>query len=200
MAHNAFHAPTVAGRLLLGVAATALAAAGSGCSEGQASTTARWESLEERGAYLVTVAGCNDCHTPLKLGANGPEPDMRRMLSGHPEDFNPDPPGELPSGWLWAGTSTNTAFAGPWGVSYATNLTPHEATGFGIYTEETFVRALRSGRHMGTGRPIMPPMPWPAYSNMKDDDLRAIYTYLQTVPPVRNQVPEGIPAARGGGS
>ena len=41
----------------------------------------------ERGKYLVTVGGCNDCHTPLKMGAKGPEPDMSRMLSGHPDSF-----------------------------------------------------------------------------------------------------------------
>ena len=39
------------------------------------------------GQYIVTVSGCNDCHTPWKMGANGPEPDMSRMLSGHPQDF-----------------------------------------------------------------------------------------------------------------
>src|SRR4051812_37440324 len=38
----------------------------------------------QRGKYLVTTGGCNDCHTPWKMGEKGPEPDMLRMLSGHP--------------------------------------------------------------------------------------------------------------------
>jgi hypothetical protein len=41
----------------------------------------------ERGRYLVTAIGCNDCHTPLKMTARGPEPDMARMLSGHPSSL-----------------------------------------------------------------------------------------------------------------
>src|SRR3954447_8402467 len=68
-----------------------------------------------RGQYLVTIGGCNDCHTPLKMGAKGPEPDMSRMLSGHPQHVPMPPAPKLPNGpWLWTGAATNTAFAGPW--------------------------------------------------------------------------------------
>jgi hypothetical protein len=133
------------------------------------------------------------------LGPNGPEPDMRRMLSGHPQDFKVSGPVELPSGWLYAGAVTNTAYSGPWGISFAPNLTPDLETGFGVYSEDTFIKAIRTGRHMGTGRPILPPMPWPWYSHMTDDDLKAIYAYLQTVPPIHNQVPEAIVAAHPAG-
>ena len=56
------------------------------------------------------------------------------------------------------------------------------------------VNALKTGRHMGVGRPIMPPMPWLAYSKMTDEDLKAIYAYLRTIPPRRNQVPDAIVA------
>lgn len=172
----------------------AVVVAAAGCSND--ATAARTAvSAAERGAYLVSVAGCDDCHTPLKLGAKGPEPDLTRRLSGHPEDFRLASPGALPAGWVWAGAATNTAFAGPWGVSFASNLTPDLETGLGIYSEDSFVAALRTGKHMGAGRPILPPMPWPAYRNMTDDDLKAVWAYLQTLTPVRNQVPEVVPPA-----
>lgn len=152
------------------------------------------ENPVERGSYLVTVAGCNDCHTPFKMGPNGPEPDRTRMLAGHPQDL-PMPPAPASQGpWTWAGAATNTAFAGPWGVSYASNLTPEPNTGLGIWTEDLFIKAMRTGRHWGQARPILPPMPWQNYSRMTDDDLKAVYAYLRTIPPVVNSVPESVPA------
>ena len=145
----------------------------------------------ERGRYMVTAIGCNDCHTPLKMTERGPEPDMTRMLSGHPSSLKMSRPPKLGDGpWAWAGAVTNTSFAGPWGVTFAANLTPDQNSGLGIWTEEMFVRALRTGRHMGTSRPIMPPMPWPAFKNMSDEDLKSIYAYLRTIPPVSNHVPD----------
>ena len=65
-------------------------------------------------AYVVLVGGCNDCHTPLKMGPSGPAPDLAHMLSGHPEALVilPAPPAGGP--WVWSGAATNTAFAGPW--------------------------------------------------------------------------------------
>lgn len=153
----------------------------------------------ERGAYLVRVMGCNDCHTPFKPGPRGPEPDMSRALSGHPSDLVMPPPPALPPGpWVWVGSATNTAFAGPWGVSFTANLTPDPETGLGKWTEEMFVTALRTGRHQGKGRPILPPMPWPFYRSLSDEDLRAVFAYLQSLPPMRNRVPAPIdpPEAR----
>jgi len=149
----------------------------------------------ERGRYLVTVASCNDCHTPFEMGPDGPQPDMTRMLSGHPESLVLNPPPALEGAWMWAGTGTNTAFVGPWGVSYAANLTSDENTGIGIWTEEMFFQAMRTGKHMGQSRPIMPPMPWPNIGQMTDDDLRAILAYLKSTPPVVNHVPEYQPPA-----
>lgn len=146
-----------------------------------------------RGKYLVGIMGCDDCHTPMKMGAKGPEPEMSRRLSGHPQEFKvaknfaPDP-----KGWVWAGNATNTAFVGPWGVTYAVNLTS-DATGVGSWTEENFVKALKEGKHLGVGRPINPPMPWPAYRHATDEDLKAVFAYLKTVPPVKNQAPEYEP-------
>ena len=66
---------------------------------------------------------------------------MSRMLSGHPEGMVLEPPAAVAgSPWVWFGTGTNTAFAGPWGISYATNLTPDEATGIGIWTAHEVVQ------------------------------------------------------------
>lgn len=149
----------------------------------------------ERGHYLTIVGSCNDCHTPFEMGPNGPEPDMSRMLSGHPAEMAMGPAPKLEGGWLWVGAATNTAFAGPWGISYARNLTPDAETGAGIYTEEMFVSALKTGKHMGAGRPILPPMPWPNTAQMTDDDLKAIFAYLQTIPPIKNKVPEAVIAS-----
>jgi len=143
-----------------------------------------------RGAYLVKIMGCNDCHTPWKMTDRGPEPDMSRQLSGHPQDFVVSAPPKLGKGpWEWAAVATNTAFGGPWGVSFTANLTPDKETGLGKWTAETFIAAIRTGRHEGQGRPILPPMPWPMYRNATDADLRAIFAYLQSIPPVRNRVP-----------
>lgn len=148
-----------------------------------------------RGKYLVAVMGCNDCHTPLKMGPKGPEPDLERFLSGHPEKMGALPPARPQGPWLWAGAATNTAFAGPWGISYAANLTPDQNTGLGIWTEDMFVRAIRTGKHMGTSRDILPPMPWPAFRNATDEDLKSIYAYLRTLKPIVNHVPDVQPPA-----
>lgn len=150
------------------------------------------QSQLERGKYLVGFGGCNDCHTPLKMGPNGPEPDMSRALSGHPAGLVMTDAPKLDGKWMWAGAATNTAFAGPWGVSYARNLTPDQISGLGIWTEEMFIKTMRTGRHMGVSRPILPPMPWQALNNLNDDDLKAIFAYLRSVKPVRNEVPDPI--------
>jgi mono/diheme cytochrome c family protein len=149
-----------------------------------------------RGQYLVTVGGCNDCHTPLKMGPKGPEPDMTRMLSGHPEQFVISAPARMTSTeWMSASAPTNTAHSGPWGVSFTANLTPDENTGLGIWTEDMFIKALRTGRHMGASREILPPMPWSNYGKMTDDDLKAVFAYLRSIPPVHNRVPDPLPPA-----
>jgi len=150
--------------------------------------------MVNRGQYLVTLGGCNDCHTPMKLGPNGPEPDMTRRLSGHPQNLSM-PPAKAAAPWAWTGAITNTAFAGPWGVSYAFNLTPDQNTGIGIWTEDIFVKTIRTGRHWGVSRPILPPMPWFNYAQMTDDDLRSVYAYLRSIPPVSNKVPDAVIAS-----
>lgn len=150
-------------------------------------------ALVERGKYLVNSMGCHDCHTPWKLGPQGPEPDMSRALTGHPADMVMPPPPKLPQGpWIGVMSATNTAWAGPWGVSFTANLTPDPETGLGKWTEEIFIAALRTGRHEGKGRPILPPMPWPMIRNLTDQDLRALFAYLQSLPPVLNRVPAPV--------
>jgi mono/diheme cytochrome c family protein len=159
-------------------------------------TTTTTEDPVKRGEYLVLVGGCNDCHTPLKMGPNGqPEPDMSRMLSGHPEQLKMSPAPKLEGTWMAAGAVTMTAWHGPWGTSYTYNLTPDSVTGTGTWTEEMFINTLRSGKHWGTSRPIMPPMPWFNLAKMTDQDLKAIYAYLRTIPPIHNQVPAYEPPA-----
>jgi mono/diheme cytochrome c family protein len=151
-------------------------------------------ALAARGKYLVTIAACNDCHTPMKAGADGPEPDMERMLSGHPESKGvPTAPG--PSGPWDIGISGMTAWTGFWGTSFTANLTPDPETGLGKWTFRNFRDTLRSGRHLGRGRPVLPPMPIPMYRNFTDEDLAAVFAYLQSIPAVRNRVPEPLPPA-----
>lgn len=154
------------------------------------------ESPAERGAYLVTVGGCDDCHTPKVFGPEGMKLDMARRLSGHPaaDKLPPTPAGVLGPDKFGALTNAHlSAWVGPWGTSFTRNLTPDKATGLGSWTEEMFIKALRTGKHQGEGRPILPPMPWENYRQMKDDDLKAIWAFLQTLPSVPNAVPDPLP-------
>jgi hypothetical protein len=148
-----------------------------------------------RGQYLVSTSGCHDCHTPWKMGEKGPEPDMTRALSGHPEGMALPPPPKVEGPWVMTAAATNTAWAGPWGISFTANLTPDPETGLGKWTQRNFTETIRTGRHMGRGRQILPPMPIPVYRNFTDADLEAIFGYLQTLPAIRNRVPEPLPPA-----
>ncbi|HHY86586.1 MAG TPA: cytochrome c [Verrucomicrobia bacterium] len=159
-----------------------------GNSKEQLDGTAPGAELVARGKYLVDFGGCNDCHTPLKLTDNGPEPDLTRFLSGHPQDVKLPPPDLKPGPWF-AATAGMTAWAGPWGISYSPNLTPDKKTGLGAWTEDMFIKAMRTGRHMGYGRPILPPMPWRGIGGLTDEDLKAVFAYLRTIPAIENQVP-----------
>ena len=147
-----------------------------------------------RGRYLVTVGGCNGCHTPLRMGPNGPERDASRLLSGHPEGLQMPPAPALPPGpWAFAGSGTMTAWAGPWGVSFTANLTPDQETGLGRWTERDFVDTMRTGRHQGRGRVLLPPMPVENVAAINDADLSAMFAYLRSIPAIRNAVPAPIP-------
>jgi len=151
-----------------------------------------FESQEKWGESLVKNSGCNDCHTPKKMGPNGPENDMSLMLSGHPaqqpaSDF--DAKEAAKKGLIV--TQTFTSWTGPWGVTYAVNLTS-DSTGIGAWKEEQFVKALKEKKWMGLDatRPLMPPMSMMPATEMSDDELKAIFAYLKTTPPVKNIVPE----------
>lgn len=177
---------------LAALAATVLTA-----SPHAAAAEAATPTVVARGQYLVSTSGCHDCHTPFKPGPNGAEPDMSRALSGHPESLKMPPAPALPPGpWLVTTAATNTAFAGPWGVSFTANLTPDADTGLGQWTLKDFMSTIRTGRHMGRGRPVLPPMPIPVYNNFTDADLEAVYAYLRTLPPIKNRVPEPLPPAQ----
>ncbi|MBZ0089380.1 MAG: c-type cytochrome [Thermoanaerobaculia bacterium] len=151
----------------------------------------------ERGKYLVTFGGCNDCHTPWRMTPEGPAPDMTRMLSGHPQDLAMPPAPALPAGpWVGAMSASMTAWSGPWGVSFTANLTPDPETGLGKWTEQDFVDTMRSGRHQGRGRQLLPPMPWQSLNGLTDQDLKAVFAYLKSIPAIPNRVPDPIaPAA-----
>jgi hypothetical protein len=157
----------------------------------QAPAAAPAMSQVDRGKMLIIGGGCHDCHTPKKLGPNGPEADMDRMLSGHPESEEVPPPFKPIKGspYVIHINGHLTAWSGDWGVSFAANLTPDQNTGLGIWTEDMFVAALKQGKHMGKSRPILPPMPWNWYGQLPDDDLKAMFAYLKSIPAVANRVP-----------
>lgn len=156
----------------------------------------RTSEAVERGRYLVSAMGCADCHTPWTLGPSGRMPDPDRHLSGHPADLELPPAPQLePGPWSATVASTMTAWSGPWGTSFTANLTPDVETGLGSWTAEDFIAALRSGRHQGRGREILPPMPYFAIRNLTDTDLRAVFAYLRSIPPIVNRVPAPLPPA-----
>jgi hypothetical protein len=152
-------------------------------------------TLVERGRYLVTAGVCDDCHSPKVFTATGPIPDTTRRLSGHPAELTvPTVPAGLLGPDQW-GALTNphlTAWVGPWGISFTANLTPHE-TGLGGWTADVFIQTIRTGKHAGVARALLPPMPWPMYAQLSDEDLRAIFAYLQTLPAIDNRVPVPVP-------
>jgi len=124
------------------------------------------EQKVERGLYLTTTMLCNDCHTP---GTFYGAPDFGRKLAGS----------EL--GWV-----------GPWGTSYARNLTPDMETGLGKWSEDDIVKAIRTGQR-ADGTELLPPMPWQMFSNLTDEDAYAIAAYLKSLPPVSHKVPDKRP-------
>jgi len=154
-----------------------------------------FESQVKWGEHLVTIMGCGDCHTPKKMTPKGPVLDESLTLSGHPSQMPaPDIDRKEAESKGLAVTQTLTAWVGPWGISYAANLTP-DATGLGAWDENTFITALRDGKYKGmkAGRPLMPPMPWVFYKNMSDDEIKAIFAYLKSLKPVNNLVPQYQP-------
>jgi hypothetical protein len=153
---------------------------------------AKKEDPVARGGYIVAHSGCNECHTPWVFNKDlgMPVPDMSRMLSGHPAQGGIESATKInPKTDLGLISADFTAFTLPFGTVYSANLTPDKETGLGNWTEEMFVKAIRTGMHMGAeGRVIMPPMPWPEVRNLNDDDLKAVFAFLKSIPPIHNPV------------
>ena len=171
------------------VAAVLMAALAPRPAPGAAESTAR----VERGRYLVASIGCADCHAPKTVGADGPEPDMTRFLSGHPEGAALPAPPQLPAGpWIAVASGDLTAWSGPWGVSYPSNLTPDPKTGIGTWSEKDIVTTIRTGRRPD-GYQLLPPMPWQNFIQLSDADAYAIAAYLRSIPAIEHKVPDDLP-------
>ena len=155
-------------------------------------TYGQFESQVDWGQHLVTVSACHDCHSPKNPKGHGLELDSTRLLSGYgPGDPEPDADlREVREKGKVVTTGSLTSWAGPWGVSYAANLTS-DATGVGNWTEEQFMTALRKGKYHGleNARDLLPPMPWQMYRNFTDEEISAIFAFLKSTKPVRNIVP-----------
>lgn len=151
------------------------------------------DSLVKRGEYLIVSMGCDDCHSPKIMTDQGPVLDAEHRLSGYPA-MRPLPAISkegIKDGWILM-VGDLTAAVGPWGVSYAANITPDPKTGIGNWTEAQFQRALREGKAKGLekSRMLLPPMPWQNFRNLSDHDISAMYHYLKSIKPVENIVPE----------
>lgn len=152
------------------------------------------EELVDRGKYIVNTSGCHDCHTPKKMTENGFAPDAEYFLAGHPADMPiPEYDKSIVKDWALFSHSM-TAVVGPWGVSFSANITS-DGTGIGNWTYEQFKTSMTKGLYKGLegSRPIMPPMPWQEFLNYTDEDLRAVFEYLKSTPPVQNVPPAYIP-------
>jgi len=166
--------------------------------EAAAATPPAKDSLIKRGNYLVAAMGCNDCHSPKKMGPQGPYVDSSRMLSGFPSTAPIPVAGtnDIKNGLVvFAGDLT--AAIGPWGTSFAANITSDD-TGIGQWKEDQFKNALRHGKYKGldSERMLLPPMPWQDFRNLTDADIDAIYNYLKSTKPVNNVVPAFRPAGK----
>jgi mono/diheme cytochrome c family protein len=121
------------------------------------------EPLEKRGKYLVTLAGCRDCHTPQDAHGQ-PLPGM---------DFG--------GGFI---------LDGPWGRVASANITP-DPSGISYYDEAMFMQAIRTG--LVGARKLNQIMPWHMYRGMTDEDIVAMFAYLKTLNPVRHHVDNAEP-------
>ena len=154
-----------------------------------------YETQVKWGEHLVVIGGCNDCHTPKKMTPMGPVDDTALMLSGHPEKLPaPDVDRKAMESKGLVVTSDFTSWVGPWGISYSANLTPDE-TGTGHWTESQFLYALRNSVSKGLpgARPLMPPMSMMPVKNMTDEELKAIFAYLRTITPIKNNSVQPTP-------
>ena len=152
-------------------------------------------AIVKRGEYLVGILGCQDCHSPKRLGPKGPEIIPELHLSGYPADrpVGKVVPEALQNGWMLFGPD-GTSSVGPWGISFSANLTSDDS-GIGTWSFDQFKKALTEGKYKGldNGRMLLPPMPWFNYVNMAPEDLEAVFKYLKSTKPVKNVVPAPVP-------
>jgi mono/diheme cytochrome c family protein len=151
--------------LAVGLAAAGLSLGAASKPAGTPASPAASKTLVERGRYLVTTMGCNDCHTPGTLFGG---PDFSRALSG-----------------------SEVGWRGPWGTSFARNLTPDPETGLGGWTDDELANTLRTGVRKD-GTVLLPPMPWQNTSQMSQQDLHAVVAYLRSLAPVKHAVPRAL--------
>jgi mono/diheme cytochrome c family protein len=109
----------------------------------------------KKGFYLVTIAHCMECHTPMDKG-------MRQWTTR-----------------LGAG---GFEFPGPWGVSVSRNITQSKDKGIGNWTDAEIKRAITQGISKD-GSHLKPPMGFHYYASVTPEDLDAVVAYLRTVPP-----------------
>ncbi len=162
-----------------------------------------YATKEAWGEHLVLSIGCDDCHSPKIMKDGIPMPDPALRLSGHQADrpaANVDRT-VIEKNFYAACDPDFTSWVGPWGISFAANLTPDD-TGIGTWSEEQFFLAIRKGKFKGLAgsRDLLPPMPWPAYANFTDAELSAMFAYLKSLPPVENLVPSPVPPLAAAGS
>ena len=173
------------------IAGSTLYACSSASSEEKKEPIMSQAEMVKRGDYLVNSVGCDDCHSPKRFGPKGPEliPELR--LSGYPSTLPIKKPDSnvIKQGWMMFAPDLTSA-VGPWGISFAANITPDE-TGIGNWTEQNFMTAIRHGKSKGleNNRDLLPPMPWFVYKNFTDEDIKSIFAYLKSLPPVHNVVP-----------
>jgi mono/diheme cytochrome c family protein len=122
------------------------------------------EALVARGEYLAHIMDCTGCHTPGSMSGN---PDMAKYLAGGDVGF------EIPG----------------LGIFWPRNLTSDEATGLGAWSVDDIIKAVRTGE-TPDGRILAPIMPVASYGKLSDEDAIALATYLKSLPPVSNQVPD----------
>jgi mono/diheme cytochrome c family protein len=171
-------------------AASGLCACSSHAASGDIAVESSGAAID-RGRALAIFGGCHDCHSPKLVSTAGPTLDSTRLLSGHPagERIPTLSQGAFAAdGWAIAATADMTVWIGPWGETFAANLTP-DATGLAGWTADQFIQTMRTGRRSGTGRRLLPPMPWQNATALSDADLRALFAYLQSLKPVSNTVP-----------
>ena len=74
----------------------------------------------------------------------------------------------------------------PFGVMYSPNITPDRETGIGAWTFDEFKKALHSGIR-ADGRFLYPTMPFDAFTKISEDDLKALWSYIRSLPPIKQQ-------------